>query len=144
MAITRSNAADYLDARFSALATGAGQTATDDSADGYGADIDDALRDLSVAEADLSSATVAESSRRAYYALCEYYAARRFWIRYAAKGNVRLGPAAQSYESAVSALKAIMDDAQDRAATEGIAVSSATDWALVRLGLDFIEPEVTN
>ncbi len=144
MAITRINAMDYLAKKFIAFATEVAQEAnSDDDEDGYGPDIDDALRDMDVAEASLATATVAEADRRAFYTLCEYYAARRFWVLMSARADTRLGPRSKSWGKSIDSIKAIMDDASSRAAALGYSVDAENTWTFSRLGLDSIEPEVT-
>ena len=73
--INRAQAAYYLNGQYSALAAAVGQDV--DPQIGYAYDIDSALRALAVAESDLETATVEDSRRDVFYALCEYYAARR-------------------------------------------------------------------
>lgn len=141
MAITRTQAAAYLHGQFSAFASLIGQSLSDDTPNGYGADIDNALRDLETTEANIPTATVDEADRRDYFTLAEYYSARRMWLRISAKANSRLGPASVDYKNVIEAIKAIMEDAAGRAASLGYTVSTEASWALVRLNLDYIEPE---
>lgn len=144
MAISRTQAAAYLSSQFSAFASAIGQTESDDTPSGYGADIDNALRDLEVTEANIPTATVAEADRRSLFTLAEYYAARRMWLRISTKANSRLGPASVDYQHVLGAIKAIMDEAAGRAASLGYTVSTEASWAFVRLNLDYLEPEATD
>ena len=141
MTIARHAVAEYLDSQFSAFAAEIGQALADDSALGYGPDIDNALRQLSTTEANLLSTAIDETKRIEYFALAEYYAARRLWRRMAAKADRRLGPASVQYQHVLSALKDIMDDAAESAAALGYVVAAEATWTLSRLTLDFIEPE---
>lgn len=139
MAITRFTVASHLHSQYSAFATEIGQASTTDAPDGYGPDIDNALRELGTDEADIPSATIDESLRRSYLTLAEYYAARRMWVRMAAKATSRLGPASVDYRATHEAIKAIMEDAAARVAALGYDVG-ADSWSFSRLGLDFLEP----
>ena len=140
MAITRLAVSHYLSSQFSAFASEIGQTLTDDGPNGYGPDIDNALRELDTDEGDLSSTTIADTLRRSYLTLAEYYAARRMWVRMGAKATSRLGPASVDYRSTHDAIKAIMEDAAARAAALGYGLDADTSWSFGRLGLDFLEP----
>lgn len=139
MTISRSTVANHLQSRFSRFASDIGQTVTDDSPQAYGPDIDDALRDLSVAEDDLSTATVAESSRRAYLTLAEYYAARRMWLQMSSNPNVKSGDQQVDYSKVIDSLKAIMEDASARAAALGFG-PDLDQWGRISLLTDYIEP----
>ena len=86
---------------------------------------------------------VAEADRRAFYTLCEYYAARRFWVLMGSRADTRLGPRSKSWKNVFDAIKAIMDDASSRAAALGYSVDAENTWTFSRLGFDSIEPEVT-
>ena len=144
MSMTRAQAATYLDQQFSALATQLGQSATDDSADGYGPDIDQALRQMGVGESSLSSATVADDDVPAFLALCDYYAARRFWRGLSLSTDVALGPRREQRSRWADTLAGIVQEAADRAAGLGYPVDATPAWSLDRLSLDFIEPEETS
>lgn len=102
MTISRTTAAAHLNSQFSALATETSQAATDDSAAGYGPDIDNALRLLGVAEADLAAYAVAESDRTKYFAALKYYAAERFCNLLSYAVNVSLGPQSKSGASSAA------------------------------------------
>jgi len=141
MAIDRTAAAAYLSSLFVSFSAEIGQASEGATSTGYGGDIDNALRDLDVTEANLATATVAETQRRLFFTLLEYYAARRMWIRYGARGSERLGPRATDWKGSQEAIKAIMDDAAARAAAGGVTVDSASSWTLSRLNMDFLEPE---
>lgn len=142
MTISRTQAAAYLHSRFSRFATEIEQAATDDSATGYGPDIDDALRDLDTDESDLATATVEDSSRRSYFTLLEYYAARRMWMQMSANADSRLDPMSVNYGNVLRSLEAIQKDAAKRLDALGLS-PMAEGIGLVRLGLDFIEPKET-
>jgi hypothetical protein len=58
-----------------------GRLIADDSPDGYGSDVDDALRKLGYTESALVDAEVGDELRDALFALAQYYAAKRIWIK---------------------------------------------------------------
>lgn len=86
--VSRTDAAAYLDSQYDRLAREILQQQNDDSAAGYGPDIDQALRGLSVAEADLDSGEIADGSVLLYFALCDWYALNRFARKLATKVNI--------------------------------------------------------
>lgn len=140
MTISRSTVANYLHSRFSRFADDVGQADTDDSPQGYGVDIDDALRDLDTSESDLATATVADANRRGYFALAEYYTARRMWLQVSSNPNTKSGDQAVDYSKVVDALKAIMDSASAIAAAEGIGPDTG-QWGRASLLTDYLEPD---
>lgn len=89
--ITRDHAAHYLDSQFSSLAAAVDQADNSDGDSGYGADIDNALRQLGTSESDLASATVEDGDRAAYYALAKYYALDRFLTQLLDRVNTSTG-----------------------------------------------------
>jgi hypothetical protein len=141
MTISRTNVATYLHTQFSNLAASVGQAASDGGATGYGPDIDAALRKLGTSESDLATATVEDSYRESYFALAEYYAARRFWRQLGDRVNRRTGNNTFDFSHQLKTAKAIMDDAASRLAGLGYDVSG-TGWTVGDLNLDWLEPEV--
>jgi len=139
MSITRANIANYLDEQFSSLATEIGQTATDESF-GYGPDIDNLLRQLGKTESELAAATVNDGDRAKAFALGEYFALRRFWRRLGNRFQHQVGDVAVNYKDQLANVKAMMDDAAALCAELGVGVATS-GVELVRLNLDYIEPE---
>lgn len=140
MTLSRTNAATYLNSQFSGYASLANQAATDASATGYGPDIDNALRELDYTEAELAAAAVDETDRRAYFTLCEYFAARRLWVQVGAIPDVRLGPQSESYGKVLDAIQAIMKDASARASALGYSLDDESTWTYSQYNPDAIEP----
>lgn len=144
MTISRTAAAAYLSSQFSALAGEVGQTATDDSATGYGPDVDNALRVLGVAEADLAAYAVAEADRTKYFVLLDAFAARRFCNQLAYSINVSLGPQSESGASTAAQRVCELADAYARSAAElGVPIDGvdADAWQVGTLTADWQEPD---
>lgn len=140
MSVTRSDIAAYLDSQFSALASAIGQSANSAASDGYGPDINLALRKLGKARADLATATVEDTSEETVYALAEYYAARRIWRQLSANINVKVGDSQFDYKTAIATAKELMQDAAAVCAALGYDVA-AESWSAGWLNLDYLEPE---
>lgn len=138
MTITRQNVADYLNTQFSGLAEAVGQSAT--PLTGYKPDIDAALRKLGTVEGDLATAEVVDGSRDAYFALAEYYAARRFWRQLGNRVNTRTGSTSYNFDGQLKAAKGMMEDAANRLAILGYDVTGG-GWSTGELNLDWIENE---
>lgn len=148
MTITRSNAASYLDSQFANLASEIVQAATDDSATGYGPDIDAALRRMDVAEADLAAATVEDVDRVEFYALCDFTClsrmARRLATRVDSGALVPEGDRQKVFEN----VKALLDAAA--ATIEAYGYTAGTDtggdsggaaaWGYLDVNTDWVEP----
>lgn len=144
MSYTRAQAAAHLQTQFATLATEIGQATTGEAATGYGPDIDQALRKLGVAEADLAAATVADADVGPYLALAEYYALRRFAGRLATKVDLpntfaREGDRRTVFDNVRALLKLAKETVEDY----GYSVGVVPSWDVLRLNLDFIEPETT-
>jgi hypothetical protein len=88
--ITRLAAAAYLDGQYDNLAREINQLEHADGADGYGPDIDQALRSLGTPEDQIELAAVENAEVLVYYALCDYYALRRFARQLATKVDTGL------------------------------------------------------
>lgn len=100
MTITRDIAANYLHSQYSNLAHEVDQASPGADSGGYGPDIDNALRALGVAEADLPTHIVAETDRERYFANLDATAMRRFCNQMSPDEDVTLGPMRVSGESA--------------------------------------------
>lgn len=139
MTIIRDDVAAYLESQFSGLAAAVGQA--DSSADnsGYGADIDGALRKLGKTESELETATIEDGGRDAYFALAEYYAARRFWRQLSHLVNHRIGDSQFDYKGMMANVKMVADDAKTQAISLGYDVAGG-GWSVGWLNLDFLEP----
>lgn len=140
MTISRSAALNYINPQFAAFAGMVGQTYLSDQREGYGPDIDNALRELGFEESALTTAAVEDTKRRAYFTLVEYFAARRMWIRASAMSNVKLGPRSEDFSKNIDAIKAIMDDAAARAAGLGYSLSAESEWEYAMWASGTIEP----
>lgn len=137
MAVTRAQAAAYLHSSFALFATEAGQTTFDAAATGYGPDIDNALRVLGYAEAALATAEVPDSDRARYFALLDYFAARRLWRRLGVRVSVSLGPASISYANLHANLLAIFRDAEAALIPLGLSGGWSTgNWNFDWLDID--------
>jgi hypothetical protein len=142
MTINRTQAAAHLDSQFSVLASEIGQVTTDDTALGYGPDIDQALRKLGKSEDAIATATVANSDAAAYLALAEYYALRRFWRALAIKITMSVDGIGSASESHMfDHLSKLVEEAAEVAAGLGYPVGAVPTWSLGSINLDFIEPE---
>lgn len=116
MAITRANAETYLTSTFSALFAAASETS-------YDWPIDQALRLLDTAEADLASAEVAESKRHSYFAACDYYAALLAWRRLSDQAvSFSTGPHSEDGKGMVEAAEKLLEDARETAIAAGLSV----------------------
>lgn len=138
--ITRAQAADHLQYQFSALASEIGQAETDESATGYGPDIDQALRQLGESEAGLAAATVADAYAPAFLALAEYYALRRFGRQLALSADLSSGTMSKKASQRSATIKALTAEAAERAAGMGYPVGGAAAWGTGLLNLDYLEP----
>lgn len=122
MAITRGAVVIYLSGEFSSLAEAVGQTASNDTPEGYKADVDNALRMLGTAESDLATATVEDSQRNAFFALAEYYAARRFWRRLGDRVNVKVDDSQFDYRYQLENARKLVENAAELCARLGYSV----------------------
>lgn len=122
MTITRGAVVIYLSGEFSSLAEAVGQTASNDTPEGYKADVDNALRMLGTAESDLATATVEDSQRAAFFALAEYYAARRFWRRLGDRVNVKVDDSQFDYRYQLENARQIVENAAELCARLGYSV----------------------
>lgn len=138
MSIARTDIANYLHAQFSGLAAAIGQTDVDDSATGYGPDVDEALRELGKSESELGTATVKEGQRKAAFALASYFAARRFWRRLGDRVNHTMGETKFDFADQRKSAKEMMEDAAAECASLGYAVRD--EWSSGWLNLDWSEP----
>jgi hypothetical protein len=143
MTISRTAIAAYLHTQFSALSTSIGQTASDASSSGYGADVDNLLRKLGKTESQLATATLEDSDRDAAFALGEYYTAQRLWRQLGDRVSHTMGETSYRFESQREQAKQMMDDAASRCAVLGYSVSGA-GWSDGWLNLDFLEPETVD
>jgi hypothetical protein len=143
MTMSRATAAVFLHGQFSDLATEISQAETDDSADGYGPDIDQAFRQLETDEDDLATASATQAQIPAFVALCEYYALRRFARRLALRADIKAGTMAKGLGKQADTLQALMAEAAQRAAGLGYPVDGAAAWSIGQINLDYIEPEPT-
>lgn len=140
MTIARSVAVNYLNANYSNFATLIGQALTTDAPTGWGPDIDNALRELGYAEADLASAAVDETKRKDYFVLLDYFAAKRFWAQASALADVRLGPQSESYGKVMDAAQALMKNAAAGASVLGYSLEDDSTWQYAQFPTDHIEP----
>ena len=112
MTIGRDAVAAYLDTQYSSLAAAVAQSDSSADAGGYGADIDNALRKLGKAESELAAATVEDGSRDVYFALAEYYAARRFWRLLSDRVNMKVDDSQFDYRYMVANAEKIANEAK--------------------------------
>lgn len=134
MAITRANATTYLTGTFSALFAAASETS-------YDWPIDQALRLLETAEADLATTEIAESDRLRYFAACDYYAALLAWRRLVDQASTSsLGPRDEDGEAMVDAAEKLLTGAEKRATALGLPVGDAISISPLPV---WTEPTVT-
>jgi hypothetical protein len=119
--INRAQAAYYLNGQYSSLAAAVGQDT--DPPTGYAYDIDSALRALGLAESDLELATVEDGQRDLFYALCEYYAARRFWRQLSDRADVTMGEESFKFATIIANAKQLMESAAARCGQLGVPVA---------------------
>jgi hypothetical protein len=144
MAITRTQAAAHLHTQFSVLASEISQAETDDSATGYGPDLDQALRYLGEGESSLATATVMDTTGPAYLALAEYYCLRRMARQLSlASTDVRVGEMSQKLGQRASTLAGLIDEARTACASLGHPVDGSPAWSTGSINLDYTEPEPT-
>jgi hypothetical protein len=139
MTLSRASTVTYLAAEFAALLTESGVGATDITA-GLGPPVDNALRQMEVAEADLATTTVADADVSAYLALCEYYALARICRALANRGDIdarnTIGPRSIVFQQA----RDLMQQAEAKCAAFGYAVTGGGSFEFGRLVLDYTEP----
>lgn len=126
MAITRTNVAAYLHAEMDSLAAAIGQAGSDDTATGYGPDIDNALRQLGTAESALATAEVDDGLREEYFALAEYYTLRRAWRKMGNRFTHQADDVRVDYKDQLANVKAMLDKAAQRCAVLGYSVDEQT------------------
>lgn len=141
MTINRDAVAAYLDTQFSSLASAVAQSDSSADASGYGADVDAALRKLGKTESELATATVADGSRDVYFALAEYYAARRFWRLLSDRVNMKVDDSQFDYRYMLTNAKVLVDEAQAQCVALGYDVQGG-GWTAGYLNLDWVENEV--
>jgi hypothetical protein len=141
MAFTRAQAATHLHAQFSALASEISQAETDDSATGYGPDIDQALRQLGEGEITLATATVIDGYVPAYLALAEYYCLRRMARQLSLQVDQTLNTMSEKKGQRAGTLAGLIAEAAKACEGLGYAVGGGVTWSMGRLNLDYIEPE---
>lgn len=149
MTITRADVAAYLHSQYARLAAEIKQAETDDSADGYGPDIDQALRKLGVPRAGLPAATVRDDQEEPLFALARYFALRRFAAQVTTKVDMDGGFGVQGGRSGV--FRSVLDMLKE-ARAELVALGylppdsgsgSGGNFGVIDLNLDFLEPEMT-
>lgn len=140
MTITRDHAAAYLDSTFASLASAVAQSDTSEGSTGYGSDIDNALRKLGKTESELATATVADGDRDDFYALAEFYAARRFWRLLSDRVNMKVDDSQYDYRYMIANVEKIADVAKAQCVALGYDVQGG-GWSAGWLNLDFLEPE---
>lgn len=138
MTISRTALADYLSEQFSAIAVSIDQD--DDPVIGYKPDIDNALRVLGKGESQLATATVEDSSRNAYFALGEYFAARRLRRQLGDRVNTRTGLNTYDFTNQLRTVKEIMEEAKAVVTALGFDVTG-TGWTMGHMNLDWLENE---
>jgi hypothetical protein len=145
MSMTRTQAAAYLESQYSNLRKEILQALTDASATGYGPDIDQALRKLDVVEADLATATVEDADVRVFLALCDYYCLRRMARRAATKVDLpdTFAREGSGRESISRNVRELLKEAKATLDSMGISLGDDDAWQMIRLNLDFVEPEPT-
>jgi hypothetical protein len=136
--ISRDDAAFFLDEQFSSLAVAVGQDP--DPEEGYGPDIDNALRKLGLPESELEDATVEDGGRDGYFVLCEYYAARRIWRLLGALVDTTTGDTSYKFDGQRKQAESIMKDAKESCVAFGYDVGGG-GWSVGYMLTDSIEPE---
>lgn len=146
MSITRTTAANHLHGQFENLAREIKQLSNGDNPTGYGPDVDAALRRLGKTQEELATATVDDGSAEDYFALAEYYCLRRILRRVATKVNIDANALAPegNRNQVFKNVKDLFDMAKETIEALGYSVGDDTAWEFVRLGLDFVEPEVSD
>lgn len=140
MTITRDTIADYLNTQFATLAGAVGQSETGDTYNGYGPDIDMALRRMGKSRSTLATATVEDSQDETVFALAEYFAARRLFRQFGVFVNTKVDDSQFDYKQAQTNVKAIMDEAKAECQSLGYDVTGG-GWSSGMLNLDWIEAE---
>ena len=134
MAITRANATTYLTGTFSALFAAASETS-------YDWPIDQALRLLETAEADLATVEIDEADRLRYFAACDYYAALLAFRRLSDQAvSFATGPHREDGRGMVEAAEKLLEDAEARAKGLGLSVGDTESISPLPV---WTEPTVT-
>lgn len=141
--MTRAQAAAYLDSQFASLATEIGQTLRNDTGTGYGPDIDAALRRLDVAEAGLDAATVEDSERVVFYALCDYACLQRMARRLATRVDSGALVPEGDRDRVFANVRAMLAEATAVVVQLGYGPEAADQWGWVDFNTDYIEPTST-
>lgn len=145
MAFDRPAATIYLQNKYAALATLAGQTVTTDSADGYGPAIDEALLTYGTTYTDILTPTVADADVLGVRALLRYYALLHFEQRLVTEVSVVVSGASASYSEqlsvALTQVRSLLAEAAKQVAAYGYVVDGAGGtWSSGFFNLDFLEP----
>ena len=146
MSTTRDQIAAHLNRHFSHLAAEINQIARSDTADGYGPDIDRALRALGNAEADIATAAIADASIVAGLALADYFALDRFARQLSTKVDTRAYATEGNRDRIFDNVIALRELARETVEDAGYSIGGAggaSAWGLTNLSLDYIEPEPT-
>lgn len=136
--MNRAQAVTYLSAKYARIASDTGRTATDD-ADGYGVPIDEALRMIGTAEADIASADITADVPDYLIAL-RVATLEQFWSDYATNVDISVGDPAvdkkrsQAFKQVGEMLKAARAEAENA----GI-VTGANSWQMGRFTTDYLE-----
>jgi hypothetical protein len=142
--VNRAAATTYLTEEYRELATDAKFT-TQQTTDAYNMAIDMSLRYLGIAETDLATADVVQSSILKYIALLDYFALERFSKLQTVKFDVTLpGPVQAMRSQAFKAIGVLLQRAENKLASLGIIIGgSGGDFQVGRMTLDFLEPSLT-
>lgn len=137
----RTSAMAYLTSEFAELATDAkfdsNQTST-----AYNTAIDNALRKLSFAETDLSTADVVQADVQKYLKLLEFFALKRFSRLLSLRFDAKAGNGAldATRSQAFAHVERLIDDTRGELAQLGIIIGGSNFFEMGRVNLDFLEP----
>ncbi len=138
----RTSAIDYLTGEYSEVVTEVKLT-SDQTTTAYTNAIDMSLRQLGVADIDLSATIVSQSQTISFIALLNYYVLKRLVRVLALKYDVNVTGAIEAKRSqAYEQIKQLFLEAEQEAINLGFNVGGIVGFQLGSIQLDFLEPSL--
>ena len=106
----------------------------------YAAPLASTFRRLGVDE----SAEIATADQESAEALGEYYSLRRFLARVATRVDYPADKMMQARSQLFKQIQDLLKEAEGRCASLGVTVTGGTDYSMMTMALDYIEPEDSN
>lgn len=128
--ITRFEAAAYLHSRLRNLAAAVGQSSAADDAEGYGPDIDAALRELGVGEDEVYDTAITSEFAQPFFALCEYYALSRLHSLLLDRVTFQTGTERFDFDKQRASVESRLNSAAARCKAFGLLMGASADDAI--------------